>query len=153
MKLARSLVVAAGLLGAAQLIPYGRSHGNPATVAEPKWNAPETRELFFRVCRDCHSNETEWPWYSQIAPVSWLVQYDVDEGRSHFNVSEWGQGEQHGDEAAKMVREGEMPLWFYLPLHSEARLTPEEHARFVEGLVQTFGDEEASDGHDHDHDH
>ena len=84
-----------------QVVPYGRDHDNPAVAAEPGWDQPETRELFFRACGDCHSNETRWPWYSQVAPASWLLQNDVAEGREHLNVSEWGQGEQEADEAAE----------------------------------------------------
>jgi len=132
-----------------QLVPYGRAHENPAVAREPAWDRPGTRELFFRVCKDCHSNETEWPWYSFVAPVSWLVQHDVDEGRSHFNASEWGRKEQHGDEAAEVFREGEMPPWFYLPAHPEARLPEPERRELLAGLVATFGEEdEKSSGDD-----
>ena len=56
-----------------QLIPYGRNHTNPPVVTEPQWDSPRTRELFTRACADCHSNETVWPWYSNLAPMSWLV--------------------------------------------------------------------------------
>lgn len=129
-----------------QAVPYGRDHDNPAVAAEPEWDHPQTRELFYRACGDCHSNETRWPWYSQVAPASWLLQRDVQEGREHLNVSEWGQGEQEADEAAEMVEEGEMPLWFYLPLHAEARLTEQETDRLVRGLVATFGRERTEAG-------
>ena len=93
-----------------------------------------------RVCKNCHSNETEWPWYGSVAPFSWLVQFDVDEGRSEFNVSEWGRTENKGDEAAQHVRSGHMPPWYYLPPHPEARLTKAERDEFVRGLVLTFGE-------------
>ena len=152
---ARSAVVAIGLFGLAQVVPYGGAHTNPPKLAEPEWDSPETRSLFLRVCRDCHSNETSWPWYSFIAPASWLVQYDVDEGRSHLNVSEWGRGKQHGEDAAGMIRDGEMPPWFYLPLHPEARLAPPELERLIHGLERTFGTpSERNDVHDReDHEH
>jgi mono/diheme cytochrome c family protein len=130
-----------GLFVLIQLVPYGRSHQNPAVVNEPAWDSPETRSLFFDACKDCHSNETAWPWYSSIAPVSWLVYRDVEEGRSKFNVSRWGQGKQEGDEAAGMIREGEMPPWFYLPAHPEARLDDAETRALIDGLIATFGDE------------
>jgi len=123
-----------------QLVPYGRDHANPPRTREPKWDSPATREIFMRVCKDCHSNETDWPSYSNIAPLSWLAQYDVDEGRSEFNVSEWGRAKSKGDEAASEVREGDMPPWYYLPTHPEARLTKAEREEFVRGLVQTFGE-------------
>lgn len=135
---------------AVQLVPYGREHSNPAVSQEPDWDRPRTRELLLRACGDCHSNETEWPWYSFVAPASWLVEMDVDEGRSHFNVSEWDREENDGDEAAELVREGEMPLWFYVPLHPEARLSDEEREELIHGLVTTFG-EEVGDGHDDVH--
>ena len=137
----RAVLIAIGLIVLIQLVPYGRKHDNPAVIAEPVWKGAQTRELFFRGCKDCHSNETRWPWYASIAPASWLLQYDVDEGREHLNVSQWGHGKQHGDEAAGMVRKGEMPPWFYLPAHPEARLTDAEKQALIRGLVETFGEE------------
>ena len=138
-----------------QLVPYGRDHVNPPVAGEPGWDRPRTRELFLRACKDCHSNQTQWPWYSSVAPASWLVQRDVEEGRSHFNVSEWGREKNHGDEAAEMVREGEMPPWFYLPAHPDARLSERERDELVAGLTATFEqDPDAqADDHDHRHDH
>jgi hypothetical protein len=152
MKIVRFAVVGVGLFLVAQVVPYGRDHANPPKLAEPEWSSPDIRTLFYRACRDCHTNETSWPWYSFVAPSSWLVQYDVDEGRSHFNVSEWGRGKQHGDEAAEMVRKGEMPPWFYRPLHPDVQLSPAEHQRLIAGLEKTFGS--SSDHRDHDdHEH
>ena len=146
------LAVLVGVGLAVQLVPYGQSHENPDVIREPDWDRPETRELFFRACKDCHSNQTVWPWYSFVAPVSWLVQRDVDEGRSHFNVSEWGRDENHGDEAAKMVREREMPPWFYLPAHPGAQLTEPEREDLIAGFIATFGEEESEhESHSHDH--
>jgi mono/diheme cytochrome c family protein len=127
------------LLLALQLVPYGRDHTNPPVVAEPAWDSPETRALFVRACADCHSNQTVWPWYSNVAPVSWLVAHDVEEGRAKFNVSMWGQQRNEGDEAAEAVREGEMPMKIYLPTHPEARLTPTEREQLIAGLTATFG--------------
>jgi mono/diheme cytochrome c family protein len=124
-----------------QLIPYGRNHQNPPVLQEPAWSSPMTRSLFFKACGDCHSHETFWPWYSSLAPVSWLIQRDVDEGREHFNVSAWGvQTKNKGDEGAEALREGEMPPWFYLLPHPEARLSKVEEAELVRGLVKTFGE-------------
>ncbi len=155
MKLTRYLLAGIGLFGLMQVIPYGRNHTNPPKLAEPEWDSPETRDTFFRLCRDCHSNETSWPWYSFVAPASWLVQYDVDEARSHLNVSEWGRGKQHGEDAAQMIQDGEMPPSYYVALHSEARLTPSELEQFIKGLQRTFGEpaeDDHSDGHaGHEH--
>ena len=137
----RGGLAALGLFGLAQLVPYGRDHTNPPVIAEPPWSDPRTRELFFTTCRDCHSNETVWPWYSSVAPASWLLYSDVVEGRSKFNVSQWGKGKQEADEAAGMVRSADMPPWFYLPAHPEARLAEADRQEFIRGLVATFGDE------------
>jgi mono/diheme cytochrome c family protein len=119
-----------------QLVPYGRAHSNPPVTAEPQWDSPQTRALFYRACADCHSNESVWPPYASVAPASWLIQRDVDEGRKKFNVSEPFSG---GDEAARMVQRGAMPPMQYLPLHPSARLSADEKAQFIQGLIATFG--------------
>jgi mono/diheme cytochrome c family protein len=121
-----------------QLVPYGRDHSNPAVVAEPQWDSPQTRELAARACFDCHSNETHWPWYSNVAPVSWLIQRDVQEGRRRLNFSEWNQSQRATNEIGEVISEGEMPPWFYLPLHASARLTPAEKQALVAGLEKTL---------------
>ncbi|GAA5502680.1 hypothetical protein Dxin01_02424 [Deinococcus xinjiangensis] len=131
-----------GLLAAfllIQLVPYGRAHSNPNVQTEPQWAEPETKALFYRACADCHSNQTKWPWYSNVAPVSWFVQQHVDEGRSKFNINVQGFGEDAG-KAANEVREGGMPLPTYLPMHPEARLTDAEKQQLIQGLAATFGD-------------
>jgi hypothetical protein len=127
------------LLALCQLVPYGRAHTNPAVVAEPRWDSPRTRELAVRACFDCHSNETKWPWYSHVAPVSWLVQRDVDSGRRELNFSRFDQRQKEAHESAEVLEEGEMPPWFYLPTHPEARLGDAEKADLVRGLRATFG--------------
>jgi mono/diheme cytochrome c family protein len=138
---ARLALGAALMLVAIQLVPYGRAQANPPVIAEPAWDSPGTRALFMRACADCHSNETRWPWYTAVAPASWLIARDVAEGREKLNVSEWGRGEQDADEAADTLCEGEMPPWFYLPLHTEAALSPAERQALIAGLAATFGDE------------
>lgn len=129
---------------AIQFIPYGKDHTNPPVISEPQWDSPRTKELFANACADCHSHQTKYPWYSNVAPVSWLLARDVEEGREHFNVHAWGtQKKNEGKEAAKEVREGEMPPWFYLPTHPEARLSETEKQELINGLEKTFGKEEA----------
>jgi mono/diheme cytochrome c family protein len=145
--LKRWIIVLAVLFVAIQLVPYGRDHVNPPVQKEPAWDGPQTREIFFRACKNCHSNETEWPWYSNIAPASWMVQYDVSHARSHFNVSEWGRARNKGDEAADEVRDDEMPPWYYRPLHPEARLSPAEREAFAAGLERTFPEGPRDNGH------
>lgn len=122
-----------------QLVPYGRNHTNPPVLGEPPWDSPQTRELAVRACFDCHSNETKWPFYSKIAPMSWLVQKDVDEGRSRLNFSEWTRPQRDADDAAEVVREGSMPLKQYLILHPEARLSAAEREALATGLEATIG--------------
>jgi hypothetical protein len=136
----RLVIAAFALLLLIQVVPYGRNHTDPPVQREPRWDSPRTRELFFRACENCHSNETKWPWYSNVAPASWLVQSDVDEGRSLFDVSEWGRSRNNGTKAAGELREGDMPPWYYLPAHPEARLSPAEKEELIRGLTATFGE-------------
>lgn len=126
---------------AIQLVPYGRAHANPVVVAEPTWDSLQTQQLFTQACADCHSNKTVWPWYSNVAPVSWLIQQHVDEGRAAFNASEMGRPENKADEAAEYVQKGEMPIANYTWLHPEARLSAADKAALINGLLATFGGE------------
>ncbi len=129
-----------------QFIPYGKTYSNPPIVSEPTWDSPQTKELFNNACANCHSNQTIYPWYSKIAPISWLVAFDVEEGREHFNVSTWGvQKKNKGDEAAKELKNGDMPPWFYLPTHPEAKLTEIQTQELIIGLEKTFGKEESGE--------
>jgi len=140
------------LFGLIQFIPYSKNHVNPKVMAEPKWDSVKTKELFMRGCADCHSNETKWPWYSNIAPISWSIYHHVEEGREHFNVSMWDiQKKNDGDESAKELEKGEMPLASYLIAHPEARFSKEETQVLIEGLKKTFGEKKEDDEHEHEH--
>lgn len=132
-----------------QLVPYGREHDNPPVVAEPAWDSAQTRQLTMRACFDCHSNETVWPWYSNVAPVSWLVQRDVDEGREELNYSEWNR-RQEGDESAEAVRDGSMPPRSYLLTHPDARLSDTQLAALADGLEATFGSDDEEENAEED---
>jgi len=121
-----------------QLWPYGRDHSNPPVVAEPAWDTPATARLARAACFDCHSNETVWPWYSWVAPASWLVQSDVEEARRKLNFSEWNRPQRRAKDAPVEVREGEMPMWYYTPLHSAARLSQAEQEALASGLDATL---------------
>ncbi len=84
--------------------------------------------LLTRACYDCHSNQTRWPWYSQVAPVSWLVAHDVTLGRKELNFSEWGSyypqtRKRKLQWMGRVMREGSMPPWSYRLMHPGARLT------------------------------
>lgn len=123
-----------------QAVPYGRNHDNPPVVREPLWETQETRGLAKRACFDCHSNETVWPWYTWVAPVSWLVYRDVEEGRRELNFSAWQGGRREGEqpkEIREQIEKGEMPPAQYLLVHAEARLTGDEKRRLIEGLNAT----------------
>lgn len=133
---AAGLVVLFALI---QAVPYGRSHSNPPVTQEPKWDSAQTRALAQRACFDCHSNLTKWRWYSNIAPVSWLVQNDVDGGRGALNFSEWNKPmDSSAGDVADAIRSGSMPPWFYVLLHSSAKLSSAEKDALVRGLDATF---------------
>jgi hypothetical protein len=126
------------LLVLAQAVPYGRNHSNPPVTKEPAWDSPRTRALAVRACYDCHSNETKWLWYSNIAPVSWLVQRDVDSGRSALNFSEWDKPQDvSAGDIAEAIRGG-MPPWFYTLIHRNAALNATEKNQLISGLNATF---------------
>lgn len=124
-----------------QAIPYGKNHTNPLVIREPSWDSPATRALVERACFDCHSNETIWPWYSHIAPASWLVRHDVDEGRSKLNFSDWQFGARKAENLDKIgseITEGEMPPIQFRLAHPEARLTDAEKRQLIDGIKATF---------------
>ena len=133
------LLIVLGLFILSQLVPYGRNHNNPPVVAEPQWDSPQTRALAVRACFDCHSNDTNWPWYSNIAPISWLTQRDVDEGRQRLNFSEWGQRDHETDDIFRMINNGEMPPSQYRLMHPKARLNESEKQQLIQGLQATLG--------------
>jgi hypothetical protein len=127
---------------AAQLITVDRT--NPPASSGSSLAAPEQIEaLLTRACYDCHSNQTRWPWYSRIAPVSWLVARDVALGRKELNFSEWGSYYPQTrmrklQWMGRMLRERSMPLRSYRLMHPEARLTDGERAtleRWIESGI------------------
>lgn len=139
-RLLKGLAFIVCLLLLMQLVPYGRHHTNPPVIAEPHWDSPRTRELAKRACFDCHSNETRWPWYSHVAPLSWVVQRDVDIGRSVMNFSEWTERDYElSKEAGTSVIRRDMPLLKYRWLHPESHLTDDEIVELARGLYATFG--------------
>src|SRR5579863_3940803 len=144
MKILRWVLAGAILI---QLIPYGHSHTNPPVTGEPSWNAPQTKDLIQRACFDCHSNETVFPWYSHVAPVSWLLQRDVNDGRSHLNFTEWDKPQKHAKDVAEQVKEGNMPPWFYLPMHPAARLTAAEKQALADGAEKSLGPQSGPEKH------
>lgn len=117
-----------GILILIQFIPI--KHTNPPV--EEVIPAPDSvKTVLLAACYNCHSNETKWPWYSYVAPVSWLVHRDVIEARGHMNFTDWGKYSQHEQQDLyghiwKMVDEGDMPLWYYQIMHPKSRLSSQQ---------------------------
>ncbi len=92
---------------------------------------PQVNDILDRSCRDCHSNNTEWPWYTNFAPVSWWITDHVNEGRQKLNLSEWGRvdPDRQGKKLRQIcdeVEDGAMPLSSYLPMHPKAKLSEQD---------------------------
>ena len=145
---------------AIQFVPVERT--NPPVTATLEAD-PAVLDVLRTSCYDCHSYETVWPWYSQVAPVSWLVAEDVAEGREHLNFSEWGDLEADLEpyvaaEIMEEIEDGGMPLAKYVRMHPDAQLTEEEVAviaAWAEGLgaaEDDDGDDEHGPDDEHDHD-
>jgi len=138
-------IVGIGIVGfiILQLIPAGSifpdfaAPGNPPVTYTIKWDSPETEKLAKAACFDCHSNETRYPWYSSVAPMSWLVNHDINEGRRKMNFST--NTHLFSDDMEEQIEKGEMPKSVYLPLHPEANLSPEQKKQLIDGLIATFG--------------
>ena len=125
-------VIVAGI----QFVPVERE--NPPVTREINWDSDVTRQIASRACFDCHSNQTVWPWYAYVAPISWRVTEHVEHGREHLNFSDWSQPNEDLDEIKEVLEKGDMPLWDYLLLHGEAKLSQEEQASLLLGLERTF---------------
>jgi mono/diheme cytochrome c family protein len=124
----------AGVFAVMQIVPYGRTHANPATIKEPSWDSPRTRELAVRACFNCHSNRTRWPWYANVAPFSWVVQADVEGARDIVNFSEWNRPYDLALYSGQSIRTGNMPPIKYSMAHPEANLTEQEARELAAGL-------------------
>lgn len=141
----RLLIGLAVILILIQLIPVSRT--NPPVTAEISVPT-EVMNVFQRSCYDCHSNETNWRWYSYVAPVSWLTAYDVKEGREHLNFSEWGGLEakkqaKKTEEIWEEVSEGNMPMKIYVLVYPEVKLSePEKEALRQWAMAAEIGEDE-----------
>jgi hypothetical protein len=127
----RWLLAVPAALVVAQAVPVERTNP-PAEAMVPA--PPEVMAILRRACWDCHSRETVWGWHTRIAPISWLVAHDVNEGRRELDFSAWGTGrhrERVGRKIAEEVREGEMPPWLYRLAHPAARLSDADRAVLV----------------------
>jgi heme-binding protein len=128
------------LLGIAQLVPVERS--NPPVQSDVD-APPEVRTILRGACYDCHSHETRWPWYSRVAPGSWLLASHVKEGRGDLNFSEWPVVDFEAREDAmkdihKQIEKDKMPLRSYRWMHPDARLTDTQRATLLQWASATM---------------
>ena len=122
----------------AQFAPVARV--NPTERGQPAAPA-DVQAILQRACYDCHSNETQWPWYSQVAPVSFLIARDVSDGRRELNFSLWSQYNERRKtrklkEIAEQVEKGKMPQWYYVALHPDAKLSPADRDLIIKWAKQ-----------------
>jgi hypothetical protein len=133
-------ILRAGLLAliavvvAIQFVPYGWSKPNPPVRAAAVWPDAESERIARASCYACHSNETEWPAYSYIAPMSWLVRRDVEQGRDELNFSDWDADSGEADDAIETIEDGSMPPRQYTLVHRDARLDDDEAAALADAL-------------------
>jgi heme-binding protein len=134
-----SVAAAVIAIGGSLIHPFGTAAptGGDATVLRDAQIDPATLALFERACQNCHSERTQWPWYSHVAPMSWLIARDAQQARQHMNLSRWQEyssDERLGllSEIGSVVRNREMPKQRYLLLHPEARLTDKERLQIYE---------------------
>ena len=131
----------------AQFIPVDRTNppSDPGLGFDKTMNPPpDVKATLDRSCRDCHSHDTRWPWYSRVAPASWLVLSDVKEGRQHVNLSEWGKLELRRasrklDSMCEEMTSGDMPPFQYTLIHRGAKVTPQEAQAFCTWAKQVAG--------------
>jgi mono/diheme cytochrome c family protein len=130
------------LLLLVQLVPYGRDHANPPVTQEARLD-PQTRAVVAEACADCHSNRTRWPWYTNVAPLSWFAQSDVEGGRTVLNFSEWDKPQPAVAELEEAITNGEMPPLKYrlFPNHPGSRLSDAERRELIAGLRRMYRDD------------
>ena len=138
-----TLALPIAMFGLMQLVRYPRT--NPPVRGDLSAPAP-VKTLLRRACYGCHSNETRWPWFSAIAPASWLTHYDVAEARRRLNFSEWsdyaydpGTKEQKLKEMANMIASDAMPPWYYRAMRPNARLSDAAKAAILRWIAQERG--------------
>ena len=136
----KAAIVAGCLALVAQVGQFART--NPLVDGDLVAPAP-VKAVLRAACYDCHSNETRWPWYGTIAPISWLLHHDVTEGRRRLNFSQWAEyTSDPGTVAEKLgkisqfVASGDMAPWYYRMLHQDARLAPAQRAALLAWVEQ-----------------
>ena len=127
-------IVLVGLLLIAQFVRPARTNppvDESQTIQTRTQMTPEVAAIFDRSCRDCHSNKTVWPWYTNVAPISWFIANHVNEGRHSLNLSEWGRLDRDKQDRklrqiCDEIQDGVMPLSTYTPLHPGSQLSEQD---------------------------
>ena len=138
------LLVLAAIFIIIQFIPYGKPSNQPLSGKDlfEVADLPQDVGIIFKnACYDCHSQLVKFPWYSHVAPVSWLVARDINEGREHLDLSKWGDLSKKDklkalDKIGEEVSEENMPMKIYTVMHAEARLTKAERDLVVKWAEQ-----------------
>ncbi|NIP39470.1 MAG: heme-binding protein [Candidatus Dadabacteria bacterium] len=146
------LVIIIVLLFLIQLVPVART--NPPVTSDIETSS-DLKKIFKRACYDCHSNETKWPWYSKVAPPSWFVINHINEGRDEYNFSTWDKYSLEKkseiiEEIWEEVDEGKMPLWSYIILHPEAKLSAQDKKVIYDWAKIHINDDENNEHGDDD---
>jgi hypothetical protein len=140
----RTLLPAVGILMGAfvllQLIPYGHDHGAPPTT-KPARLSGAADHIAAGACKDCHSNATRWPWYTNVAPASLLVVNDVKGGREHLNLSRWNQSQPGLREVIAAIDGGGMPPVQYKLIHGDARLSAAQRRTLIAGFRALYAND------------
>ena len=128
------------LLLVIQLVPYGRDHKNPPVTQAAVFKSAAVNQIVTDSCNDCHSNLTKWPWYTNVAPMSWLVTRDVNGGRNVMNLSEWGRPQPELGDLVEVIKSGEMPPLQYkiAPNHWSARLSDAKKKQLIAGFRELY---------------
>lgn len=131
------VIVVLGII--VEIIPWGNiipafAETNPPVQTQIQWNNANTEQLVKMACYDCHSNETVWPWYAHITPVSWLVAHDTNEGRQRLNFSTQSANQINPNELVEQIQRGSMPKGIYTIMHPAANLSAEQKAELIAGI-------------------
>lgn len=137
-RIVQVLGVLVGVFLLIQLIPYGHTRTNPPVVSEPHWSSPQARALVKQSCFQCHSNETNWTWYSNIAPGSWLIAKDVSDARKEFNFSDWNNNPGDVDEMVEEIQEGGMPPIQYWIFHPQLKMNDQQKQELIAALKSSI---------------
>lgn len=134
-KVLRVAVALGVVVVAIQFVPYGWTRTNPPVTGNAPWPDEGSAAIARESCYSCHSNETDWPIYSYVAPMSWLVRSDVETGRDELNFSTWPEDDGELDDAIEQIQDGEMPPQRYTGIHRGAALTSTEEDELIAALV------------------